>query len=440
VSGREQSFEAAAPSGDAPPIVSVIMANYQGAAHIGAALASVLGQTFSSLEVIVSDDASSDASLAIVQAAMRSDSRVRLIEAPANGGPARARNRALEAARGAWIAIVDSDDIIHPERLERLLAAAARLEADIVADDLLTFSDGPEVSTLLDGTRTGAFSVTARDWIAAGSAGTPALGYVKPLIRRTVLGEARYDETLRIGEDFDLLLRLLLGGARFQMIAEPWYLYRRHGGSISHRLSIATMAAMITAQQAVAEKLGPFEPALAEAFAERLAGLRHGLDFELLVAALKRGRVGEAIGVLGRDPGLLSRLVGSAGDRLRREAARLRPAQPRTTTRALHLAEQARPGSLDEAAVVETVPPYPSPSDTSWGRHRAVWMRLAGLGAGAAQPLNVSCDGAAGRYAAGFIPGAMPAAVAVASAVNDAIPARRPSGVAASAVQAEVTP
>ena len=122
------------------PVVSVIMANYNGAAHLPQALNSVLGQTVRDVEVIVADDASPDRSGDIVSQFMQGDRRVSLIESAENRGPGAARNDALRAARGEWVAIVDSDDIIHPERFEILLSAARSHGADAIADDLLFFS------------------------------------------------------------------------------------------------------------------------------------------------------------------------------------------------------------------------------------------------------------------------------------------------------------
>ena len=83
------------------PTVSVIMANYCGAAHLERALSSVLAQTMIDLEVIVSDDNSPDDSVAVVAQVMRRDPRVRLITTEVNGGPAKARNRALNVAEAA---------------------------------------------------------------------------------------------------------------------------------------------------------------------------------------------------------------------------------------------------------------------------------------------------------------------------------------------------
>src|SRR5262245_38740620 len=101
------------------PLISVIMANYQGSRYIERAVTSVLGQSVGDLELIISDDASTDDSLGVVARLAAHDPRVRLVRADQNGGPARCRNRALDLAQGSWIAIVDSDDLIHPERFAR---------------------------------------------------------------------------------------------------------------------------------------------------------------------------------------------------------------------------------------------------------------------------------------------------------------------------------
>ena len=123
----------------ARPLVSVIMANFRGAAHLEAAMRAVLAQSERRLELILADDASDDDSVAIARAVAEGDGRVRVIASARNGGPAATRNLALDAARGDWIAIVDSDDLIHPERLARLVAAAEAAGADLVADDLGPF-------------------------------------------------------------------------------------------------------------------------------------------------------------------------------------------------------------------------------------------------------------------------------------------------------------
>ena len=99
---------------DAPPLVSIVMANYNGLRYIEAALQSALAQSLRNIEVIVADDASTDGSADLVAAIASTDARVRLLRAPVNGGSGVARNLCLDAARGRWIAVMDSDDLMHP--------------------------------------------------------------------------------------------------------------------------------------------------------------------------------------------------------------------------------------------------------------------------------------------------------------------------------------
>lgn len=372
----------------ATPLLSVVMANFEAGDTIVRALRSVLDQTVADLEIIVSDDGSADQSLAHVRHLMALDPRIRLLESDRNHGPAHCRNRALAAAQGTWIAIVDSDDILHPERFERLLAAATVHDADIVADDLLLFfEDGTPPSLMLGDNAGHVFMVSPERWVLAGVDGSPSLGYLKPLIRADRLGTIRYDETLRIGEDYDLVLRLLLSGVTMLVVPEPYYLYRRHSGSISHRLSVPDMEAMLSRQVDLLQAGGPFSAPLTAALNRRIATLRQGLSYERLIAAIKNRRVAMAATELIRNPGHVARLWRSFREgRNRRATPRTQPAF-------------AAPKNLSLGAA--TVPAYIPPHATDWSapRPRTIWRDLA-----ANRGAGVLVTDAAGRYAAGFIP------------------------------------
>ena len=93
----------------APPVVSVVIPGYNGAAFIGETLQSLERQTLTGWEAIVVDDCSSDDTRDLVRA--WPDRRVRLIENAVNGGPVRTRNRGVAAARGRFIAGLDQDDV-----------------------------------------------------------------------------------------------------------------------------------------------------------------------------------------------------------------------------------------------------------------------------------------------------------------------------------------
>lgn len=108
------------------PTVSIIMAAFNAADTIAAAVASVQSQSYAGLELLVVNDASSDATVAIVDELARNDRRVHVIHSDGQAGAAGARNLGLAACTGEYITFHDADDVAHPERIERQLAALVR--------------------------------------------------------------------------------------------------------------------------------------------------------------------------------------------------------------------------------------------------------------------------------------------------------------------------
>lgn len=103
-------------------LATVIIPAFNAARTLAATIASAQQQTLRELEILVIDDGSRDATPDIACEAARHDSRIRVIRR-ANAGVAAARNAAIEQATGTFIAPLDADDIWHPEKLERQVAA-----------------------------------------------------------------------------------------------------------------------------------------------------------------------------------------------------------------------------------------------------------------------------------------------------------------------------
>ena len=159
------------------------------------------------------------------------DSRIQLLQSDRNGGPSAARNKALDVVKGQWVAIVDSDDLIHPKRLATLVELGNRDGADIVADDLIEFfadDSQPARSLLGRAAWDQPVWVDIVDYVRLNHfyGSGPCLGYLKPMFRASLLVQpgCRYDETLRITEDFDLILRLLQAGNRMRIYPRPYLL------------------------------------------------------------------------------------------------------------------------------------------------------------------------------------------------------------------------
>lgn len=112
------------------PVVSVVMAAHNAERFIEEAIRSVMGQTFTHWELLVIDDGSTDRTDEIVQRLMQEDKRITLLNNEKNMGVAMTRNRGFDLCRGEYVALLDSDDIWHPYKLEKQLARLKEAGAD----------------------------------------------------------------------------------------------------------------------------------------------------------------------------------------------------------------------------------------------------------------------------------------------------------------------
>jgi glycosyltransferase involved in cell wall biosynthesis len=131
----------------AGPVVSVVIPSYNRAHCVCRAVDSVLGQTHPHVEAIVVDDGSKDGTDELVRRTYAGDPRVRVIRKP-NGGVSSARNEGMRAARGEFVALLDSDDAYLPWKLEVQLACLAAVpEAGMIWTDMDVMNPAGEITT-----------------------------------------------------------------------------------------------------------------------------------------------------------------------------------------------------------------------------------------------------------------------------------------------------
>lgn len=111
--------------------VSVIMPAYNAEKTIAKAIASVMAQTHSKLELIIIDDCSTDNTVRIARQYAQEDPRVRILLNEQNSGVAFSRNCGMKASQYPWIAFLDSDDVWHPNKLEKQLFAVMEANASL---------------------------------------------------------------------------------------------------------------------------------------------------------------------------------------------------------------------------------------------------------------------------------------------------------------------
>ncbi len=214
------------------PDLSVIIAAYNTGPYIEKAVRSALDQTHASLEVILVDDASTDNTFNIAQKI--EDERLICLKHDANQGPATARNTALSRANGAWIAVLDGDDWMHPARLENLLKTANNQNADIVVDNPVTVHEETQAQApLFQKIQLQENTLLSLDDFLK----HPELGYLKPVFKASFLKEHKlqYDSNLKIGEDYQLIVEALASGAKCVIGPSGGYIYTQRSSSISFR-------------------------------------------------------------------------------------------------------------------------------------------------------------------------------------------------------------
>jgi succinoglycan biosynthesis protein ExoO len=297
------------------PRVSVIVAAYNAEPFIGRAIESVLSQTITDLEIIVSDDRSKDGTCAVVEAIAARDSRVKLIRNEKNGGPGFARNGALRAAVGEWIAVLDADDWFEPARLETLLDMTEKANLDLVADNQSFVLDGTaQPFRLLRPERRGNARVLTADDVLRGDriGRTGNFGLLKPIVRKKVVDEHNisYDESNGLGEDFFWLLHCIRHAGKMLFVSDPLYNYRIHQTSWSNTLTKKNYVEM---RKLLDRNKNLFDaneaPTTAHLLARRCQDLDKYFRYQELVEPLKHRDLGGLIRRAAADPAALRFLV-----------------------------------------------------------------------------------------------------------------------------------
>lgn len=111
------------------PLVSIITPSWNVESLIGETIESVQTQTHADWELLIADDCSTDNTAAVIEGYAAQDPRIKLIRQARNGGPALARQAAIERAQGRFLAFLDSDDLWLPTKLERQLGFAQQRRA-----------------------------------------------------------------------------------------------------------------------------------------------------------------------------------------------------------------------------------------------------------------------------------------------------------------------
>jgi len=215
-----------------PPWVSVIMPVYNGGDYIGQAIENVLSQDYLNVELIIIDDGSTDNTKEVIS--RYDDKRIRYLYQE-NNGVSRARNRGIGHAQGAYIIPLDADDMMASASITKHLQAFDNHpDADLVYSDVLLIDENNKPLRVMKKPEYHDRKHLIRDLFRAGHPIVPfRLG-----IRRGVFDKiGLYDENLLVGEDYDMMRRLVKAGLKVHHLGEALHWRRVQPHSLTRMYS-----------------------------------------------------------------------------------------------------------------------------------------------------------------------------------------------------------
>lgn len=228
--------------------LSVLLPVYNAAPYLAETLDSLLNQTRPADQIIIVNDGSTDRSLELMQQFQGREQRIQLINQH-NTGVSGARNRGLASCEGDFIALMDADDICHPNRFAVQLDAMQKQRLDLCGSWLHTF-----------GRKSRKIRYPCRDaelkwnYLYLGR----TIANPTTMMRRQALGTTRYRAGMAWAEDYGFFLDVLLGSPEIRMGNVPRVLlnYRTHSQQASQRLQEQNRHSIVALLQDLLPKAG----------------------------------------------------------------------------------------------------------------------------------------------------------------------------------------
>ncbi len=197
------------------PLVSVIVTNYNYAKYVGQCIESAINQTYKPIEIVVINDGSTDNSDQVIKKYTNKHPEIKYINQK-NQGANVIRNKGIRLAKGDYIFLLDADNWLNPDHIEKLVKKAKETNADVVYSDLQHFGDDnelfitPEFNLLI---------LKTRNFIDTGS-----------LIKKTSIEDSEFDTNLnrKFLQDYDFFLGLALKGLKIVKAQGTRLNYRVH--------------------------------------------------------------------------------------------------------------------------------------------------------------------------------------------------------------------
>lgn len=204
-------------------LVSIITALFNSEAYIAQTIESVLAQTYTNWEMVITDDGSTDSTTSVVETYASRDPRIRLFKLDKNGGPGISRNNSIKEAQGQYIAFLDSDDTWCPDKLEKQLELMNKTGCGVVYSSYYTCDEKSRIIGMVKcRSRIPYWRIVSDN----------AIGFLTMMFDRKVTGD-EYLPEIRKRQDWGLNIILLKRCRVAYGVKEPLAVYRVRKGSVS---------------------------------------------------------------------------------------------------------------------------------------------------------------------------------------------------------------
>lgn len=211
-------------------LVSVIMPTYNAGKFLADSIDSILSQTYTNLELVITDDCSTDNTRIILEKYSRKDSRVKVEYLKENYGPGIARNKSIERAQGRYIAFCDCDDRWFPEKLEKQISHMTKHDCALCSSSYLLCDENNQVTGI---------SISPTHLTLAMMKRDNKIGCLTAIYDIKRLGHKFYMPAIRKRQDWALFLNIMKECQICFCITEPLAYYRQcHNSVSSNKLSL----------------------------------------------------------------------------------------------------------------------------------------------------------------------------------------------------------
>lgn len=207
-----------------PELVSVIMPTFNASKYLADSIESILSQTYTNLELLITDDCSTDDTRNILKEFSERDKRVKVKYLKENSGPGVARNRSIERAKGRYIAFCDCDDRWMPDKLERQIAHMRKHDCALCSSSYLICDENDKITGVNISPSHVTLGMLKRD---------NKIGCLTAIYDIKRLGHKFYMPAIRKRQDWALFLNILKECQICFCITEPLAYYRQRVDSVS---------------------------------------------------------------------------------------------------------------------------------------------------------------------------------------------------------------